>query len=304
MEGKSKSIKHGYSKTKMYKTFHGMKQRCYNPNNPEYKHYGARGISICDEWLNDVSKFCKWALENGWDESKSRNEQSIDRINVDGNYCPENCRIIPMSEQYFNRTDTHYITVNGETKTLKEWSDIYGVPMSLINYRLNSGWSEEEAVSREVKEMRERIGAITFNGKTRNLQEWANELNIPASTLSNRIKILGWSIEKALSTPAKNFKKNIIDKSEYSSICERYLDGETMKEIANSYNVTINPIERIIKLNGITKRNRFRKYDIDLQVLLEEFKAGKSNKELSEKYGCTRSLIGTRKMQFKNKGLL
>lgn len=304
MGKKNYSTKHGLSKTRVYKIFYGMKQRCYNPNNPQYKNYGGRGIAICSEWLNDVSKFCKWAEENGWDERKNGNEQSIDRIDVNGNYCPENCRIIPMSEQYFNRTDTHYITIDGETKTLKEWSDIYGVPMSLINYRLKSGWNEKEAVSKETREIDERIGEVTFGEKTMSLQEWADEINIPISTLSNRIKVLGWSIEKALSTPPKNAKKYIIDKTEYKSICNRYLSGETMEEIANSYNVTINPISRIINLMGVKERHRFNKYDIDLSELLKEFKDGKSNKELAEKYNCSRSLIGTRKLQFKKKGLL
>lgn len=195
--------KHGLSKTKAYKTFHGMKQRCYNPNNPEYKNYGGRGISICPEWLNDVSEFCKWALENGWDEMKTRSEQTIDRIDVNGNYSPENCRIIPMSEQYFNRTDTHYVTVNGKTRTIKEWSDIYGISMTVINNRLNSGWSAEDAVLKEIRSMKNRVGNVTFDGKTQSLQDWAKELGIPLPTLSSRIMKLGWSVEKALREPVK-----------------------------------------------------------------------------------------------------
>ena len=195
--------KHGLSKTKAYKTFHGMKQRCYNPNNPEYKNYGGRGISICPEWLNDVSEFCKWALENGWDDMKTRSEQTIDRIDVNGNYSPENCRIIPMSEQYFNRTDTHYVTVNGKTRTIKEWSDIYGISMTVINNRLNSGWSAEDAVLKEIRSMKNRVGNVTFDGKTQSLQDWAKELGIPLPTLSSRIMKLGWGVEKALREPVK-----------------------------------------------------------------------------------------------------
>ena len=295
---------HGLSRTKAYRTFHGMKQRCYNTNNPEYKNYGGRGIKICDEWLNDVSKFWEWVLENGWDENKSRDDQSIDRINVNGNYCPENCRIIPMSQQHYNRTDTHYITVNGITKTLQEWSDMYGVSPSLINYRLASGWSAEDAVLKSVKEMKERIGEITFNGRTMLLTDWARELNIPASTLANRLNSLGWNVEKAMTEPPKNLKKNIIDETEYDSICERYKSGERAKEIAETYNVSICVISRIIKIGGISERHRFNKYNIDLSELLEDFKSGKANKELAEKYGCSTSLIGTRKLQFRKKGLL
>lgn len=85
---------HGKSHSKIYNVYSGMKQRCFNPNNDRYKNYGGRGITICDEWLgeNGFENFYRWAMEAGYDESKSRTEQSIDRIDVNGNYEPSNCR--------------------------------------------------------------------------------------------------------------------------------------------------------------------------------------------------------------------
>ena len=83
-----------------------MKTRCFNPNTPFYKHYGGRGITVCEEWKdpeNGFQNFAKWAIENGWDEKKSRFEQSIDRIDVNGNYCPENCRFADIKTQNNNQ---------------------------------------------------------------------------------------------------------------------------------------------------------------------------------------------------------
>lgn len=92
---------HGQAKGKharIYNIFHGMKKRCYNENSKGYKYYGGRGIKVCDEWLNDFTVFYNWAIKNGYQE-----HLTIDRIDVNGNYCPENCRWITMAEQQRNK---------------------------------------------------------------------------------------------------------------------------------------------------------------------------------------------------------
>ncbi len=114
-----------YCKTKykrLIRILNHMKQRCYNVKNPNYKHYGARGIKICDEWLNDSRKFYKWAEENGYNDSLT-----IDRIDVNGNYEPRNCRWTTMKIQENNRTNNRKITLNGETKTVSQWAEEYGI---------------------------------------------------------------------------------------------------------------------------------------------------------------------------------
>lgn len=177
---------HGLSKTKAYRVHAGIIQRCYNSNNPGYKHYGGRGIKMCDEWRHNFHSFHKWLLDNGWDENKSKDEQTIDRIDVNGDYEPDNCRLIPMREQYFNRTDNHYITAFGITKSIKKWSEENGISQTVINYRIRDmHWSPEQAVSKKPRKMKNRAFVIV-DGKKKTLSEISKEHNIPISTLSVR----------------------------------------------------------------------------------------------------------------------
>lgn len=89
-------------KRKLYVKWHDMINRCYNPKRKNYKYYGARGITVCKEWKNNFYNFYNWALQNGYDYKKSRSEQSLDRINNDGNYEPSNCRFTTMRIQNIN----------------------------------------------------------------------------------------------------------------------------------------------------------------------------------------------------------
>ena len=100
---RSRFTTHGGRKDRLYKTFANMKNRCYNENSTDYMYYGARGIKLCDEWLNDYSAFKKWAYENGYDDKAKHGECTIDRIDVNGNYEPSNCRWVSMSVQSKNR---------------------------------------------------------------------------------------------------------------------------------------------------------------------------------------------------------
>ena len=97
---------HGLTNSRLYSIWNGMKQRCSNPNRNRYKHYGGRGIKVCEEWEKSFETFRAWALANGYAE-----DLSIDRIDCDGNYCPENCRWATIKEQQNNRRNNKRLEV-------------------------------------------------------------------------------------------------------------------------------------------------------------------------------------------------
>lgn len=137
---KTRSLTHGMSNNKLYYTWKAMVSRCKNPKNPVFKHYGGRGISVDSQWL-DVKCFIEWALSNGYKEGLE-----IDRIDVNGNYEPVNCRWATRREQTNNKRNNVRVTINGETHTLGEWSDITGVNINTLQYRYYRGDQGERLI--------------------------------------------------------------------------------------------------------------------------------------------------------------
>jgi len=127
---KDHSVRHGGRHTRLYSIWTNMKDRCYNPNTDTYNSYGRRGITVCEEWKNDFGVFRDWALENGYDDSLT-----IDRIDNDGNYCPENCRWVDAKTQANNRRSSVYVTVDGITRSLAAWADELGKSRSIFHAR-------------------------------------------------------------------------------------------------------------------------------------------------------------------------
>lgn len=137
----ARNTSHNESKTRLYKIWVGMRQRCNNPNKVCYVNYGGRGITICDEW-NDFLTFKAWAVDNRYDDS-----MSIERIDVNGNYEPANCTWVPCSDQAKNRRNCNILTHNGKTQTVSEWARELNIHRTTINGRLKSGWSVEDALT-------------------------------------------------------------------------------------------------------------------------------------------------------------
>lgn len=130
------------NRTRLYNIWAGMKNRCYNKRSAElYGKYGKRGISVCNEWRESYTAFREWALSNGYNDSLT-----IDRIDPSGDYCPENCRWATQKQQQNNRTNNHYITFCGETKTMAEWGDLAGFGRSVLEHRLSRGWTVQDAL--------------------------------------------------------------------------------------------------------------------------------------------------------------
>ena len=124
-----------------------MVQRCMNPKNKGYHNYGGRGIKVCDEWLNDSKAFVEWSLANGYEQGLS-----IDRIDNDGDYSPENCRWATRKQQSNNTRKNLLLTFNGETHTCAEWADIFGVDRNRFHHRLKQGWDLERILNEPAKE--------------------------------------------------------------------------------------------------------------------------------------------------------
>jgi len=120
------------SKTRLYRIWSHMKNRCNSPNSDNYKRYGYRGIKVCDEWNNSFKSFKTWALANGYDDNLT-----LDRKDNNGNYEPDNCRWITLIEQQKNRSNSTIF--NGKVTTLTELSQLTGIPRTTLSKRLRKG---------------------------------------------------------------------------------------------------------------------------------------------------------------------
>lgn len=141
-KGNKNHLKHGMRNTRLYNIWRSMRQRCSNPKTINYHNYGGKGIKVCEDWSKDFMIFYNWAMENGYSENLS-----IDRINPDGNYEPDNCRWASCKEQNNNRHSNKFLELNGQKHTIAEWANITGIKLGTIWARLNKGWSVKDALT-------------------------------------------------------------------------------------------------------------------------------------------------------------
>ena len=133
------------SHRRIYMIWFDMKRRCYQPQNKRYNRYGGRGIKVCAEWLNNFQAFFDWSLVNGYQD-----DLTIDRLDKDGDYSPKNCRWADLITQANNRSNNHYITYQGKTQTMMEWSKELHINYSTLRQRINSGWDVGKAFDRPI----------------------------------------------------------------------------------------------------------------------------------------------------------
>jgi hypothetical protein len=139
------NAKHGYFGTPIYNSWSGIIERCYNPKSGNYNMYGAKGITMCERWRSSFENFLE-------DMGERPQGTSIDRIDVYGNYCPENCRWVDAKTQARNRTNNVRYEYDGKNLTLAEWSEITGIKADTMHSRIRKqGWSIEDALTRKVK---------------------------------------------------------------------------------------------------------------------------------------------------------
>lgn len=194
----------GFNNDRIYKCWNHMIDRCTNPKSDRYKNYGARGIKVCDEWANDYHTFREWAIKNGYSE-----KLSIDRIDVNGNYEPSNCKWSTEKEQMNNMTRNHFYEYNGKKQTIAQWAEEYGMTYRQLEQRLRTGWDIESALTRPIQrgQQREYCHFIEWNGETHNVSQWAKILGIKQRTLDERLK-RGWSVEDAFTIPVNRIQSN------------------------------------------------------------------------------------------------
>jgi len=186
-------------KSKLYGRWEGMKSRCDCVGSERYSGYGGRGIKVCKEWAEDFEVFYNWAMSSGY-----KKELTLDRIDVNGNYEPSNCRWATQKTQGNNRTNNKIITYNGISKTAAEWSDELGFGYHVLKNRLKRGWPLSEAMTTPLNapgHKRDSIDhtrlKVNLNGKVVAVRDLAKSMNICFNSLSKNIKLYG--IDKALS---------------------------------------------------------------------------------------------------------
>ena len=142
----AKNYRHGDANSRLYEIWCGIAKRCNDINSKSYSNYGGRGIKRCDEW-NDYNAFRQWAMNNGYSDNLT-----LDRIDVNGDYCPQNCRWVDMKTQCRNKRNNHNVTYKGITKSVAEWAESIGCGYNTLHARLHHlGWSIEEALSTPVQ---------------------------------------------------------------------------------------------------------------------------------------------------------
>lgn len=135
---------HGMRRTKLYNKWCSMKERCENPHNKSYKHYGGKGIKVCNEWSTSFKNFMEWATCNGYQE-----DLTIDRIDNLKGYEPSNCRFVTTYYQNRNYSRNHMLSYKGETLCLADMASKYGINRATLLYRLKSGKSIDESLKNQ-----------------------------------------------------------------------------------------------------------------------------------------------------------
>ena len=184
-------------KTRLHRVWDNMKTRCYNPAHKYYHRYGGRGITVCDEWRESFPAFKEWALANGYADNLT-----LDRIENDKGYSPDNCRWATYSQQNNNTSTTRFITIEGETKSLHEWARLSNVKPETIRRRLKIGITGRDlllpAWNLPITDAR----LIEINGEKKTVVQWCAQYGINEKTFRHRLQ-RGLTGVELLSPPNK-----------------------------------------------------------------------------------------------------
>jgi len=184
-----------------FKSWDSMLSRCYSKQNKNYAHYGARGIGVCDCWNPSAGGSFANFLEDMGERVRG---QSIERIDCNGNYEPDNCKWATSKEQASNKRNSRKITFNGKTQSIMEWAEETGIPYSTLAKRIYTyNWNHERALTTpntSKPQQKSTDVLIEYNGDKLCLEEWGRRYRISSATIRNRLRA-GWTPEAAITTP-------------------------------------------------------------------------------------------------------
>lgn len=259
-----KRERHGMSRTSTYHAWAMMKQRCYSDRQTRSDRYKGRGIQVCERWRNSFIAFLA-------DMGECPEGMSIDRIDNDGDYCPENCRWATPKEQANNTSRTRRIVIDGQSRSAKEVAEERGITYSALMGRLRNGWTVEQALELEPHPPTK---GLTVNGETLTLSEWARRAGLSRQALLQRMQT-GWTPEEAVTTPKGAPRPSRSDRRAPAAI------AETM---SSSPADNRPPQSKPRKSYNRTKRRRYR-----LGALVTELRQRRnwSQAQLAEEIGGT-----------------
>lgn len=233
----------GYnSYSKLYKVFVSMIDRCTRPRVRNYNNYGGRGIKVCDEWMGNYKSFCDWALKNGYKENLE-----IDRIDCNGDYCPENCRWVTHKENNNNRRNNTLLTYKDETHTLSEWAEILGIKVPTLSYRVQKGWDDEKILTTPVDKTKSKI-SMCRHKVTKKSNKLLNKTNLR--------KIIKWSSSKRNQYSKEEIISKVLrlkPKENFICECNRYKykfhkENDKLFILTNETEIELDYIDNQIKV--------------------------------------------------------
>lgn len=196
-KGNGRGYRHGLRNTPEYYIWQSMNRRCYEQSRADYPRYGGRGITVCQRWRDSVAAFYE---DMG---PKPSPQHSIDRIDSNGNYEPQNCRWATQEQQANNKRSSHYLTHDGLTLTIAQWARKLDISEKVLGRRLSRGWPVEKALTTPtMPPNRHNLTMLTYNGETMCIADWSRRLGIKQHTLAARLR-KGWSIAEAINAPVE-----------------------------------------------------------------------------------------------------
>jgi len=210
---KASRTTHGLSKHPLYTTWVGMHRRCYDEADDSYPRYGGRGIRVCDGW-HGSGGLRSFISDMG---PKPSRRHSIDRIDVNGQYEPGNCRWATAAVQGANKENTLRVDHEGSRVALSTVAHQHGLGVASLNWRVQNGWALEEALAVPMAPPRV---LVEFRGEAKEAKEWESVAGVPAKLIVHRIRVYGWGPERAVTEPVRPANRTYTHNGETHTVAE------------------------------------------------------------------------------------